>query len=773
MFLHNIKIALKNLWNNKKYTAINVLGFAFSLSIFLTIILFVLHEKSFDSYHSKSNHIYRLIDTEENSSAIDYRVNDILREQFTEVKNSCFYLHLPDDQTITYKENGYAIKGISSTNESFFEIFDIEFIYGNSSKPFENINSVILTEEYAVYLFGNENPIGKELILHGTHSLVVSGVIKEFAINSSFETQLIVNAENDNFKFYHSRENSEDLSTYRWHFDIYMQLHTSSKAESLVTSLNDHIESLAPYVDHAGLLPLRDIYLNDTTWGSSSKRGNPNLLKLLMAIAGVILLLAIINYINLTLAQQSKRNKEIGIRKTIGASRNNLINQFLFESLIVISMAFGFSLLLFELCYPLIENLFKVSLKIGLLSQLPYSLFVAGSILLLGFVTGISPALLFSSFNPINIFGKGMIPGGRKRFSRNFLTVFQFTVSIALVFCALVIWKQIAYSKQIDLGFNKDQLLRIKLPPPMDQVIVNESKGFINAIKHYSSISDITSSLGVPGEVGNHMGSVAIIYADMSFLNTFDIKIIQGRDFLASDEKVSCLLNKTAYEYFEWDDIENKRYEKRGGFDVVGIVEDFHLTSIHHEIKPTAIIFDQDYITHATIKIRGDKIGETLAFVKDTWNEHLSEFPLSYTFYDDWFNNMYEKEESFGKIISYFTILGIIISCIGIFGLAIFNAERKTKEIGIRKVNGATVRNVLVLLTREYTFWVLIAFVIAAPLATILMNMWLREFAYRTEISWEVFILTGVIAIGIAWASVIWHSLRAALGNPVDALRYE
>lgn len=778
MFFYYIKIALKNLWNNKKYSAINIVGFSFSLSIFLVIILFILHEKSFDRYHQNSESIYRLIDEKENSSSIDYRVKDVLVEQFSEITNACLYQQI-GALPIVYKQSGYTIKHISSVDKAFFEMFDAQFIKGNKNQPFNSLNSAVLTESNAQSLFGHEDPLGKELILRrmgNKYPLVVSAIIKDFPSNSSMDAGMMVNAENDDFKFhkYNASPNEE-----RWPFRIYIQANAQYDPGTLQASINRHLDLLKPYVNEAGLIPLHDMYLLDKTNGSKTKRGNPSLIRLLLAIAFAILSLAIINYINLTLAQQKKRGKEIGVRKTIGASRKDLIIQFLLESVLVTFLAFGISLILFEVLSPFFHAAFHVPLSLAVLFTFPTSVLMFLSILSIGVLSGIWPALIFSSFNPVRILGKSALNKNRKNFSGNVLTVFQFTVSIALIFCVIVIRKQIEFAKHKDLGFNKDQLLRIDIPR-MDKGERNNAIGMIDELRSLPFISNMTVSGSVPGKIKVQMGTgiegkekfISILPIDSVFLKTFDIEILQGRDFLPSDAGKACMINQTAMDYFGWESIENKKFAA-WGCEVVGVVEDFHISSMHNAIEPVAIIYGLPGISQVSLKISGDNIGSTMDYLNKSWKKYLPEYPISYQFYDDWFNSMYEKEERFGRIISFFAILAISISCIGILGLAIFTSERRTKEIGIRKINGASTESIVFMLTREFTTWVLIAFVIAAPLAYLAINTWLEDFAYRTEISWWVFAVSGLSALFIAWGTVGWQSLKAALKNPVDALRYE
>ena len=778
-----IKIALKNLWNNKRYATINIAGFSFSLCIFLAIMIYIIHEKSFDTYHSKSDRIYRLVDTKHNTSSIDYRVKDLLAEDHSGINHVCMYQQVSRSIAVTYNKTGYYIKNIASADDDFFHIFDVPFLKGNPEIPFENLNSCVITEQYADMIFGNEDPIGKELILFGFLQIVITGVIEDLPSNSSFETGIIVNAENDDFRFSQTIEDGNDPSTYRWPFRIYVEVQESANVTDLENYLNQHIELLHPYVDQAGMIALHDLYLHDPTHGSETKRGSASLINLLATIALIVLLLAVINYINLSISQQQKRGKEIGVRKTIGASRGDLIFQLLYESIIVAMIAFGIAVVLFELFTPTFNQVFMLPLSLAPIFTTPTIFITIGSVVALGIVSGLWPAITFSTFNPVSIFSKRLVIQNKKSYLKNALTIFQFSVSISLIFCVIVIWKQIDFSRNQDLGFDKEQLLRIDIPP-YGESNSSATNALINTLNSHAQISALSLTNGVPGQIRVRMGAnmegkdeiLAIIQADSSFLQTFDIKLIQGRKPLPGDHGKVCLINQTAMEYFEWENLENKRYNngQEGGYEVIGVLEDFHHSSFHSTVEPLAILIDTPtFPSNLSLKISGQNIATTMDFIEKSWKETLSEYPLEYEFYDDWFNSMYAKEERLGKIIGYFSILGIVISCIGILGLAIFNAERKTKEIGIRKVNGASIRSILALLTKEYALWVLIAFVLASPISYYFMDTWLQGFAYKTQMSWWIFLVAGMTALAIAWITVVWNSLQAARKNPVDALRYE
>jgi putative ABC transport system permease protein len=782
MLKNYLVVALRNLIRHKTFSLINILGFAFGISVCLLIVLFLAKEYSYDSYHANAAHLYRLIDVENNSSAIDYRVIPAILNNYPEAKNACVASILPEKIGTSYKNNGYDIDNIMSVNSEFFEMFSTRFICGDPSKPLPNPNSVVLTESSARKLFGNQDPLGKEIVLWHKFTLTVTGVIGDFPDNSSIYANIIVNMENNSFKFSRFIGNDKDSSTYRYPFNIYVQLMEKSDASRLVNKINSNPDIVQPYLKKAGLLSLTDTYLLDKTTGSTTKKGNPALLRLFTGIALMVLILAMINYINLSIAQQNKRNKETGIRKTIGAARKDIISLFLTESVLVTLVAFAAALVMTEITLPFFENVVDSRLSIGPLVQFPGNIVLLASILLVGAISGIVPALLFSSFNPVMVLSGKMIVSGRNNYFRNLLAVFQFTISIALIFCIIVIQRQISFAEHEDLGFNKDQLLRIDLPHSES----SKAAVMIDNLRKYPAIKSVSASNGVPGSIHNFMGSgiegknnfVSCILTDSNFIKTFGIQSIKGRELLPGDLGQACMINETAFKYFGWSDLNNKRYNngREGGYEVIGVVKDFHIASLHQPIEPTCIMFFKDApwgTTDITLQIGKGETAQAMACLQKEWKEVFPDYPLDYQFYDEWFNQMYTKDQRFANAIGLFAFLAITISCLGILGLSIFSSERRAKEIGIRKVHGASVKELMILLNRDFVKWVATAFVIAAPIGWYAMNKWLQDFAYRTEISWWIFLASGMIALIVALLTASWQTWRTSTRNPVEVLRYE
>ncbi|RUT73486.1 ABC transporter permease [Ancylomarina longa] len=781
MFIYYLKSAIRSLLVNKKFTIINILGFSFALSVSLAISIFLIHEFSYDRYHKNADQIVRIIDTKNNSSEIDYRVKDIILENFPEFKDACLVFKNPWPTNLTINNKAVSSNEIMSVDNHFFRFFSLKFIEGNPSQPFANQNSVILTKSTAQKLFGNTKVIGKEILFERKNLLRINGIVEDFPENSSIKAGIFVNAENDDFKFAFTCTNSDDVSTHRHPFRIYALLNEHSDPENVKNKLNADINILAPYLEEVDFLPLKDIYLHDNTIGSNTEKGNPQLLTLSTIIAGIILILAIVNYINLTLAQFNEKNKIIGIRKSYGASTKNLLFHYFIEAIIMAFISYLLSIFIVWICSPLYSSVFNYQFSIDLILDLKIQFYLLASILFLGFLSGLGPSIALAKANPSSNFRKEK----NISISRNILVVFQFAVSIALIVSVLVIKTQISFVKHRDPGFNKSQLLLVNMPY-LSKGSKTKAITYANELRKLPLFENVSLTNGVPGKVNFTMGSgienddnnisVPTLIVDTNFLSTFQIKIINGRKPLPSDFGKVCLINEAFYKHFKFNSLDNKRFDNYidGGLKIIAVVNDFQYGSLHNRIAPTCIILGENSNYYQlNLRIATNSIQPAIKRVKEKWNEILSDYPLSYQFYDDWFDTMYEKEERLANTILLFTLIAIGISCFGILGLAIFSAERRTKEIGVRKTNGAKNYEIISMLTKDFLKRVVIAFVIACPIAWYAMNKWLENFAYRTELSWWIFALAGVIAMGVALFTVSFQSWRAATRNPVESLRYE
>ncbi len=535
MILYYLKSAFRNLKSNKKFTIINITGFAFGISICLAIVLFLMKEYSYDRCYNDAERIFRLYDAKQNNSSIDYRVREVLTDNFPEIENACIVQLENFSSDVQIDSTGYLVDNMLSVDNNFFRVFNIPFIYGNPNKAFNNPNSVILTESLALKLFGNVHVVGYDMKIWNEVPVTVSGVIKDFPDNSSISSGLLVNSELDDFKFSFSCGDYKDKSTHRYPFRIYIKKNKNADTNELLTKLNNNIELFKPYIDEAGLLPLTDMYLKDTTSGSDSKQGNLALMKLLASIAAIILILAIINYINLTVAQQNKRNKDTGIRKTVGAYRNSLLYYFLSESVLVTFFAMLLAVALLWMLLPVYALIFGTSINFNSLFVFPDYLYLIASILIIGVISGIGPAIVLSRVSPVKVLS-GTVVTRNKYHLRNSLTIFQFAISIVLIFCVTVIHRQISYVKHSNPGFKEEQLVYFDVPWTAEESRV---ESFVNELREFPDIQTITGSNGVPGRIRLTMGTniegsdknigVPSMIVDENFLETFQMKVIKGR----------------------------------------------------------------------------------------------------------------------------------------------------------------------------------------------------------------------------------------------------
>jgi putative ABC transport system permease protein len=425
MIWYYLRIAFRNIRANKKFSIINIAGFAFAISICLAIFLFLIKEHSYDRYNENAGQIVRLIDTKENSSLIDYRVKDILQKNYSEIAEACLIIRSDRPVEIKSGDKGFYINDIMSVDKKFFEVFTVEFVSGQRLSPFNNINSAVITEKTAKKMFGTESVVGKDLLIFGIFPVTVTGIIKDFPENSSITAEILVNAENEKFKFNQSMANSEDLSTYRWPFHIYLMLNKGINPEKFASKINGNIELLKPFTESIGFIKLKDIYLNDPTSGSDTKQGNPGLLKLLGGIALIILVLAVINYVNLTIAQQNKRNKDTGLKKAIGADRSTILIQYLTESIIVIFMAFITGIFLVWLFMPFYQNIFNTTTDITILFRFPFLIILPAAILIIGTISGFGPAVVLSGISPVRILNGNTITKTKRTSLQYFNSPFQ------------------------------------------------------------------------------------------------------------------------------------------------------------------------------------------------------------------------------------------------------------------------------------------------------------------------------------------------------------
>lgn len=778
MNTHDIKLTIRNLKRNKLYSALSISGFAVGFAVCIIIALYAYNEFTIDQCYPEYDRITRVIDAKSNNCDLDYNLNAILREKYPEVELSCPMMLMGGmDVKVKTDKNFTKFKGAISTTNDFFQMFSIPVVKHSGNLPFEGNASAVITESLARSLFPDDDPLGKSIIVHDFITATVTAIIEDFPKNSSIQASLLLNSDNENFRLHKSCNNGKCI----YPSNHFLLLKKGTNLEAFTAKLNNTLGSYQPDIEKINLQKLKDIYLTSGIAGNQNNSGNKTLIIIFISIGIVILVLSIINYLNFYLSLQYTKLKEIGIKKIHGAC----FRQLLGFSLVDVSASIFLSVILavFFASYllPIANPLFDRQLELELLFCPELIIIFIGIIVAVITLNSFAPLYILSKFN-IRSFLSGSKSGAGKQPFRNMLTVFQFTISIVLLASVITLYKQISFAKNAELGFNKELLLRLNLP-----FSFNSQEALKQNLNQLTFCKDVSLSQGVPGNIKIEMGSntgeksfmLQCIYVDIDFLKTMGIRLKDGRSFLSGDMGKSCIINKAAVEQYGWDNIINRKFDnlQEGGFQVVGVTDNFHVQSLRSKIQPLCLILvAQDVVkrlNNVSIRITPGNIGTKMKELEKVWKSFISDEPMDYSFYDDNFDIMYKQDERLGQAIGMFALIAFILTCMGILGQIFQTCINRTKEIGIRKINGANVSEVMVMLFKDLVKWVVVSFVIATPIAWYSMHKWLNGFAYKMELSWWIFVLAGIITFGIALLTVSWQSWRTATKNPVESLRYE
>jgi putative ABC transport system permease protein len=777
MIRFKIKLAIRNLLKNKLYSFLIIGGFAIGFTASILIGLFYNAEKNVDRHFADYKNIFRLYDAKNSKSGLDYKLNPVLAENYPDIKKTCplgfsyYPITVKDPETKDYIRMEYVV----STNNSFFDVFSVKIVSSLEKQPFSQQNSAVITESVAKKLFGDKNPLGKT-ISQEFFSATVTAVMEDLPKNSSFRAEMLLNSENKEFQM--AQECNNGVCIYP--VEHVLLLKNGINPDELAKNLNASIGKFNTTTDSLALQSLSDIYLSTKNlgWSDDHFKGNSKMLLIFLAIGVLIILLSSINYLNYTVSMQYAKMKEIGINKTNGAEKIHLLADSLIEVSLGIFIALVLSVFLVALLLPSTSVLFGKEIHLADVNfdqLLPVVAAVVSGIILLN---SLAPIYILSKFN-ISEF----LSGGRKRTGKQWgkqaMLTFQLTVSIALIAVVMLIFKQLQFVKHHDLGFNKEHLVRMELPYKFQN-----QKALKNEVAKLPFVSGSALSNGYPGNINMSMGSgiegdeftVKCIFVSEDFLKTFGINLKEGRGFMSGDKDHACLMNEAALKRYGWDNVEGKKYKngREGGYNVVGVVNNFNVQSLHSEMTPVALLYEPDReFNTLSLRLMPGNIGQQIAGLRKVWKNLLPDEPMEFAFYDTQFQAMYEKEDKLAKSITFFSIIALVLTCMGILGQIFMISLNRTKEIGVRKVNGANISEILAMLNKDFVKWVAIAFVIATPLAWYAMNKWLENFAYKTELSWWIFALAGLLALGIAMLTVSWQSWKAATRNPVEALRYE
>ena len=794
MLQNYLKIAFRNLIRNKVYSLINIVGLSFGMAVAVLIFLFVSHEVSFDKFHVNGDRIYKVSslvkygEQEVNFTAMSAKLAPIIKKNSSEVidyvrtiggGNAIFFN--PKNPTQKFKEDNFDF-----VDNSFFSVFSFQMKEGNSKVALKEPFSLVISEKIAKKYFGNENPIGKILISNSKENYTITGILKEMPSNSSMSFNIISSIETYPLLGKSQKETWESGGA----FETYFLLNSENSVKKVVANIKVSGKKTGAF-DEKATYSLNQ-YSSQHLGGGFNNNQNARYVYIFSGIAILILFLALFNYMSLTTARATTRAKEVGIRKVVGADRNGLVKQFYIESILVCSISFGLAFIFIELLLQPFYNLLEVQIDSSFLTNPLFLLAVVGLFIFSAFVSGSYPALLLSKFIPIEVI-KGKFTSGQGGSSvRKGITIFQFTVSVILIVCVIVTQRQINYMKNKDLGFTKDQVLAIDV----DSSIAKNYISLKNDIRQLTGVKAITS-VTTPFFKGYNAWFVksqkskkdVMLYsmvADENFFKTVDLQWIKTPINMKNLTK-KLFINEEAVKQLELsknkDVIGQSVTLWENKYEIGGVLKDFNFAGLKEKIGPLNISIYKEGSTdwimpsgYPTIYVRLDpksEISEKVSTIKYLYEKYHSANPFTYYFLDDSFNKTFSTEMRLSKMFSLFTGFAIFIACMGLFGLVAFAAETRTKEIGIRKVLGASVSNIVSLLSRDFVKLILVSFVIAFPIAWWAMSKWLEAFAYRINIEWNIFAIAGVFTLLIALLTVSYQAIKAAVANPVKSLRTE
>lgn len=795
MFRNYLKIAFRNLWKRRAFSFINILGLTVGMTACFLIFLYVRFELSYDSFHSRANQIYRLvcdIKTPTNVIRSDgpaFPVLPNIKNEFPEVESavrivgSSLLLRKGD---IKFQEENALF-----ADPAFFRMFDFPLIYGDPKTALKDPFSVVFSESAAKKYFGNANPIGQTLLLTGGGFPVkVTGLMKDFPENSHIRGDIVVSMSTETENLNKGLEDDWEWTSY--HPESYLLLKPGTDTRLLQSRFPAFMEKREgaemrkqQMIATLFLEPLKDIYLYSTRNGN--KTVNSKNVYLFSFIAAVILLIACINFVNLTTARSGERAKEVGIRKVVGALRPELARQFMGESVLLCLMAFVLTVFFSGALLPEFNKLSGKTISHSVFDHPAYIFFLLIASISIGLLAGFYPALVLSSLKPSAVLKGRFITGNRGNMLRKALVLVQFSLSIGFIIMTIIVYNQLNYMRSQNLGFSKDQMMVINTEGDPGKTAFQESLKGVPGVLSTSLASSVPGSENpvVHTEIENNKGDMQVApldvyFVDWDYVSQYKIVMAAGRSFsrdYQTDTTQAMLINETAASMFGYrspDQAIGRRFSLLGREGrIVGVMKDFHFHSLQQEIKPLCMRIEPDGCYLVSVNVSTRDLPRTLSAIENKWKIAIPHRPLIYYFLDEFFDKQYRSDERFGRLFLYFAILAILISCMGLLGLSSYSTIQRTREIGVRKVMGATVPDIINLLSRDFLKLVCISFVIASPIAWWFMYEWLQDFAYRTVISWWVFVSAGLLSLLIAVITISFQAIKAAIANPVISLKNE
>jgi len=773
MIKNYLKIALRVIKKHKGYSFTNIAGLAVGIACCVLILLWVQDELSFDTFHENYKELYRTnlnIEGQWTNSS-PWALAPILKREYPEVLLATRYRF--NTLLVTLAEKSFYEQS-AFVDPDFFEMFTFPMVEGDQKNPLPTLNSVVITKRTANKYFGREDPIGKTLTINDRTKFSVTGVIEDVPSNSSLEFDILAS-----IKIF----GEETLNSWALESGSFIMLQKNTSSDLLqekISGITMEYDKRTNKTVTTHINPLSRMHLYSLGGG-----GNITYIYIFSTIAIFILLIACINFMNLSTARGSTRAKEVGMRKVVGARRNHVIKQFFGESLLFSFIALAFAVALVYIFLPGFNNLAQKDIKLDLGGNLVILLGLLGITLLTGLVSGSYPAVYLSAFHPVKVIKGAYSSSSTKPLLRKSLVVIQFTIAIVLIVGTMITAKQLSFIRKKELGFNRQYVISL----PMNSGLRESYASFKNELLQHASISHVTSATSRPTQVGNinpvywegrgpeQYEVIRFVACDYDYLKTFEMEIVAGRDFSRDfpTDQQNYIVNEEAIKFMGLEDPVGKIFsiwEYKG--QILGVVKNFHSRSLHNSIEPLVITLNQTWRPNFVfVRIGPENIPQTLGDIEKIWKKFAPHYPFNYQFLDEVFEQQYRTDQRTGTIFKYFTILAIFISCLGIFGLAAFTAEQRTKEIGIRKVLGASASGIVSLISKEFFILLTLANALAWPIAFFFMEKMLKSYAYRTNITVWVFITAGALAYMIALLTVSYQAFKAARTDPAQALKYE
>jgi len=799
MIKNYLKVAWRNIWKNKVFSAINIIGLSIGMAACIVIMLFVSYEKSFDNFHTQN--IYKLDEVQKFPGMVAsqkvglsmFPMGPALQADFPEVK-SFTRIRWQEKFQLTYGEQKLFIPEAFFVDTTFLNIFNFKLLKGDRNTALLKRHSVVLTEETAKKIFGDAEAMGKTITHYGgdTTSYTVTGIAANPPKNSQLQFDALFSFNTTFQKWMFNNWGGNWLDTF-----LVLAPGTDIHAfeKKMPAFLKKHLNGDNYKFYELFYLPLRDVHANSADIGLdylNYQKFDKNLTNLFLVIAIIVLVIACINFINLSTARSAERAREVGIRKSIGAQRFQLSLQFLGETVLLALIALVFAVVLVEIALPFVNSLSRRELSLPIFSNLGVVLLIIICTVIVGLISGIYPAAYLSGFQPVKVLKGSIQTGKNKGMLRNILVVGQFTSAIFLMIATVLVVKQLNFMQRRDPGFSREQVVTVpvNLVTPAKYDLMKQQLLASNLVKGVTAAQDnLGSHLDQSGvefkleDAPKRQLTSTRLIVDADYLKLYKIKMLQGKNFSGekTQEGKEYIINEELAKELLKDHPKKTMSSLIGarfGYDslgtIKGIAKNFNFNSLHYKIETLFMLaYKGDGFSTMSVKIDGARVAQSLAFIKSVWRNIEPDVPFEYQFLDDHFNEVYQVDDQVSKIVGILAGLIIVISCLGLFGLASYSAEKRIKEIGVRKVLGATVQNITLLLSKNFLKLVLIANVIAWPVAWIVMHKWLEDFAYRISIQWWIFAVAGITSILIAFFTVSFQSIKAAIANPVKSLRSE